>query len=151
MEVLANERTGPVALEIRKTLEEWKLGMTWNQALDNLSRRVPVLDVAIFVAAVKLHIRTGGKLGEVLSRLAESMRESGAIRGEVRGMAAQGKATGTVLTLLPVAIAVMIFIVNPQQMMILFTHPYGKNLIAAAIVCLILAHFIIRKIVEIKT
>lgn len=150
MEMLAAEAEAPVSAEMRKTVDEWKLGMTWDQALDNLVRRVPVLDVSIFVAAVRLQMKTGGRLGEVLSKLAESMRENNAIQGEVRALAAHGKMTGAVLTILPVAIAAMMFYVNPAQMMVLLTHPIGKNLIVAAIVCLVIAHFVIRRIVDIR-
>ncbi len=150
MELLAMESMPPVSVEMRKTLEEWKLGMSWNQALDNLVERVPVLDVAVFAAAVKLQIRTGGHLGEVLAKLAESMRENSAIQGEVRALAAHGRLTGRILSVLPVFIAGMMFVVNPDQMAILLTHPIGKNLIVIAILCLVAAHFIIRRLVDIR-
>jgi tight adherence protein B len=150
MEVLAGEALRPVATEMRKTLDEWKLGMSWNQALDNLTKRVPLTDVSVFVAAVKLQMRTGGRLGEVLSRLAESMRESGAIQGEVRALAAHGKTTGFVLSALPVGIALVMFYVNPDQMLILLNSQLGRNLIAGAVFCLVVAHVIIRQIVNIR-
>jgi tight adherence protein B len=150
MEVLAGEALPPVATEMRKTLDEWKLGMPWNQALDNLTKRVPLTDVYVFVAAVKLQMKTGGRLGEVLSRLAESMRESGAIQGEVRSMAAHGKTTGLVLSTLPIGIALVMFYVNPDQMLVLVNSTLGRNLIGGAVFCLILAQLIIRKIVDIR-
>jgi tight adherence protein B len=124
--------------------------MGWTRALDNLGRRIPVLEVNLFIAAVELHARTGGKLSEVLSGLAENMREAMALQGEVRSLAAHGKLTGVILTILPIGIAIMMMIVSPGYMQILFNHPYGKNLITAAVVCLVLAHFVIRKIVDIK-
>ena len=94
--------------------------------------------------------RTGGKLSDVMSALAENMRESIALQGEIRSLAAHGKLTGAVLTVLPIAIAVVMIMVNPSYLAILFTHPYGKYLIAAAVACLIVAHFVIRRIVDIK-
>jgi len=104
----------------------------------------------LFIAAVQLHARTGGKLSEVMTGLAENMRESNALQGEVRALAAYGKLTGLILTILPVGIAAMMLIVNPGYMQVLFNDPTGKNLIVAAIGCLVLAHFVIRKIVDIK-
>jgi len=150
MDLLAVEARPPVSHEMKVVLDEWKLGMSWNQALDNLARRVPLTDVAIFVAAVKLQIRTGGKLGEVLGRLAESMRENVAIQGEVRALAAHGKTTGLVLTAMPVFIGLMMFWVNPDQMGLLLKSTLGRNLVAAAVICLVAAHFVIRKIVDIR-
>jgi tight adherence protein B len=150
MEMIANETAPPVSGEIRRTSAEANLGRGWPHALENLGRRIPLLEVNLFIAAVQLHARTGGKLSEVMSGLAETMRESNALQGEVRALAAYGKLTGAILTVLPVGIAVMMLIVNPGYMQVLFNDPIGKNLIAIAIGCLILAHFVIRKIVNIK-
>jgi tight adherence protein B len=150
MEVIANEDFEPVSSEMQRALDEWKLGMTWMQALESLTLRVPLTDLQVFVSAVKLHMRTGGKLGEVLGRLAESMRENTSIRGEVRSLAAHGRMTGVILSFLPIALAVVMFIVNPSLMLMLVTHPLGQKLIIGAVVCLLLAHVIIRKIVDIR-
>jgi tight adherence protein B len=150
MEMISAETLPPVSTEMRKTSAEANLGMGWPQALEDLGRRVPLLEVNLFIAAVQLHSRTGGKLSEVLSGLAENMREAFALQGEVRSMAAHGKLTGVILTILPIGIAIMMLIVSPGYMQVLFNHPYGKNLIIAAVVCLVLAQLIIRKIVDIK-
>jgi tight adherence protein B len=150
MEIIANETAAPVAGEIRRTSAEANLGRGWPHALENLGQRIPLLEVNLFIAAVQLHARTGGKLSEVMSGLAENMREANALQGEVRALAAYGKLTGLILTILPIGIATMMLIVSPGYMQVLFNDPTGKNLIAAAIGCLILAHFVIRKIVDIK-
>jgi len=150
MEMIAIETLPPVSVEIRKTSAEANLGMGWSRALDNLGTRMPVLEVNLFASAVQLHARTGGRLSEVLSGLAENMREGITLQGEVRSLAAHGKLTGIILTILPIGIAIMMMIVSPGYMQVLFNHPMGKNLITAAVVCLVLAHLVIRKIVDIK-
>jgi tight adherence protein B len=124
--------------------------MGWSRALENLARRVPILEVNVFISAVVLHARTGGKLGEVLTGVAENMRESISLQGEVRALAAHGKLTGAVLTALPAVIAAMMMAFSPGYMLTLYNHPWGKTLIAAAIGCLVLAQVVIRKIVDIK-
>jgi len=150
MEMISSETMPPVSVEMRKTAAEANLGMGWPRALENLGRRMPLLEVNLFTAAVQLHARTGGKLSEVLSSLAENMREAISLQGEVRALAAHGKLTGVILTILPIAIALMMMWVSPGYMQVLYNHPQGKNLITAAVVCLVLAHFVIRKIVDIK-
>jgi tight adherence protein B len=85
-----------------------------------------------------------------MSNLAENMRESISLQGEIRSLSAHGKLTGLILTILPIVIALMMMYVSPGYMQVLYYHPYGKNLITAAVVCLVLAHFVIRKIVDIK-
>jgi tight adherence protein B len=150
METVIAEAPAVVASELRRASTEANLGVGWQGALDNLSERVPLLEVNLFTAAVQLHTRTGGKLGEVLASLAENMRETGALRGEVRALSAHGKLTGLILTLLPLGIAGMMMYVSPSYMIVLWQHPMGKDLIAAAVGCLILAHFVIGKIVDIE-
>ena len=149
-DMVAAEAPEPVAAELKKASAEANLGMGWQRALENLARRVPVLEVNIFISAVVLHSRTGGKLGEVLASVAENMRESISLQGEVRALSAHGKLTGAILTVLPIVIAAMMMLVSPGYMLTLYVHPWGKTLIAGAIGCLVLAQLVIRKIVDIK-
>jgi tight adherence protein B len=78
------------------------------------------------------------------------MREASALKSEVRSIAAHGKTTGAVLTVLPVAIAMVMMITSPAYLRVLWNHPSGPNLITAAIACLALAHVVIRKLVDIR-
>lgn len=150
MEMIAADTAPPVSAEMRRTSAEANLGRGWPHALENLGKRMPLIEVNLFIGAVQLHARTGGKLSEVITGLAENMRESIALQGEVRALAAHGKLTGAILTILPIGIAVMMMFVSPGYMQVLFKHAWGKHLIGAAIACLLLAHFVIRKLVDIK-
>ena len=150
VDLVASDAPEPIATELKKAAAEANLGMGWDRALENLARRVPVLEVNIFISAVVLHARTGGKLGEVLAGVAENMREAISLQGEVRALAAHGKLTGAILTALPLVIAIMMTIFSPGYMQTLYFHPWGKTLIAGAIGCLVLAQLVIRKIVDIK-
>ena len=150
VDMVASDAPEPISTELKKASAEANLGMGWERALENLARRVPVLEVNIFISAVVLHSRTGGKLGEVLSGVAENMREAISLQGEVRALAAHGKLTGVILTALPLVIALMMVIVSPGYMQTLYLHPWGKTLIAGAVACLVLAQLVIRKIVDIK-
>jgi tight adherence protein B len=150
MDIVAGECEQPVAAEMHQTAVEGNLGTSWEQALSNLVERVPLLEVSMFASAVQLQNRTGGRLNEVLAGLAENMRESVALKGEVRALAAHGKLTGAVLTILPIVIAAVMFVVNPAYLATLIHYPYGEYMIAAAVICLILARLLIGRIVDIK-
>jgi tight adherence protein B len=150
MDIVAGESEQPVAGELHQTAVEGNLGTSWERALSNLSERVPLLEVSMFASAVQLQNRTGGKLNEVLGTLSENMRESVSLKGEVRALAAHGKLTGAVLTVLPIGIAVVMTMVNPTYLAVLIHYPYGKVLIATAVGCLVVARFVIRRIVDIK-
>ncbi len=150
LEILAREASAPLAYEFRKLADERALGLPLEEALDNLAERVPVSEISEFAAAVQMQSRTGGKLHDVLARLSENMRESEALKMEIESIAAHGKMTGGILTLMPIAIAVILAYTNPNQMAILWADPMGRNLIGAALVCLVLAHVVIRKLVDIR-
>jgi tight adherence protein B len=150
LDLVAAEAPAPVGPELKRTSAEANLGMGWPRALENLGKRVPVLEVNLFSAAVLLHSRTGGKLGEVIAGLGETMRESISLQGEVRALSAHGKLTGVILTILPIGIATVMFFVSPDYMLVLVNHPWGKDLIAGAVGCLVLAHLVIRKLVNIQ-
>jgi tight adherence protein B len=150
LELLAQEESPPLSTEMRTTSEERKLGMPLDQALGNLAKRVPLLNVRIFVAAVRMQSRTGGKLSEVLTFMAETMREATSVEGEVKSLAAHGRVTGAVLTILPLVIAVLMTAVNPGYLNILIENPTGRNLVVICAVALVVAHLVIRKIVNVK-
>jgi tight adherence protein B len=113
MDLVASEAPEPLAHEIRKACDEWQLGLAWNESLENLARRVPLIEIRLFVAAVVLQSRFGGKLNEILEELAKSIRDSIALRGDVRTTSAQGRMTGTVLTILPITIAAIMCVTQP--------------------------------------
>jgi tight adherence protein B len=149
-ELVASDAQEPVASEMRRVSVEANLGAGWQRALEKLGQRVPILEVNLFTAAVTLHSRTGGRLSEVLADLAGTMREGLALQGEVRALAAHGKLTGLILTILPLGIAGMMLVVSPNYMSVLYHHPWGKTMIAGAVACLVAAHLVIRKLVDIK-
>ncbi len=137
LELLGRESPQPLAGELQRTANQKNLGGNWDQALEGLARRVPIAEVSVFVGALQLQSRAGGKLHEVLAKLAETMRESAALKGEVRSIAAHGKLTGGILTILPLVIACIMSYVNPQQMLVLWNDPLGHKLIWTAIGCLV--------------
>ena len=151
MELLAGECPAPLGGEIRRACDEWRLGLPWNQALYHLAERVPILELRLFTAAVILQSRSGGKLSEVLEKLADTTRESVSLRGDVRAISANGRLTGLVLTILPLLIAATMFVTSPAYIGTLFEYPQGKYLMMGSAGCLVLGHFAIRKIVNIKT
>jgi len=150
MELVAGECPEPLAQEMRKAGDEWRLGLGWNDALENLARRLPLLEVRLFAAAVALQSRFGGRLNEILEELAKTIRDSIALRGDIRAISAQGRISGAVLTVLPVALTGILWVTSPAYIGVLFRHPYGKYLIAGALTCLALGHLSIRRIVSIK-
>jgi tight adherence protein B len=150
MEIVAYEAPQPISGEFRRVLEEWRLGRNWDQALGHLVQRMPLVSVGLFVAALRMQNRSGGKLHEVLGRISENIRESVSMDREIRAISAQGKATGTILSVLPIGIAFVLNWSSPGYLNILTEHPIGPYLIVAAALFLATAHFVMRKILDIR-
>jgi tight adherence protein B len=150
LEMLSEESPQPLGQEFRKVFNEHNLGLPIETALQNLSSRVPLLDVSFFVSAVLLQRETGGNLSEILNKLALIIRERFKLKGAVRAASAHGRITGTILTLMPIVLMFGLLLVAPGYLQGMAKDPDGRMLIAACIVAIIVGHFLIRKIVNIK-
>ncbi len=150
LEMIQREFQEPLAGEFRRTFEEHNLGLPLDDALLKLSKRVPSLDVHFFVSAVLLQKRTGGNLAEILDKLAYVIRERFKLRGRIRAISAHGRMTGAALTCIPIAVAVIMFYVNPEYVKFFFLDDVGNIMLAAAAGLQIIGYTIIKQIVKIE-
>ena len=150
LELVADEVGTPLSTELQKTVDEYNLGSSMDDALRNLAVRLPIVDVQFFVSAVLTQSKTGGNLHELLDTLSETIRERSSLKGQVRALTAHGRLTAIVLTLLPVFLAAMMWMINPNYLSLLFNHPAGKTLVFLALCAQVAAYFVITRIVDIK-
>lgn len=150
LEMLHKEFEEPLAGEFRRTFEEHNLGLPLDAALQKLARRVPLLDVQFFVAAVGLQKRTGGNLAEILDKLAYVIRERFKLKGRIRAVTAHGRMTGVTLTLIPLGVACAMFLINPEYVAFFFKDPTGQAMAAGAVLLQAAGYLIIRKIISIE-
>ncbi len=150
LELLHNEFQEPLAGEFRRVFDEQNLGLPLEVAFQKLAQRVPLMDVHFFVSAVLLQKRTGGNLAELLDKLAYLIRERFKLRGRIRAISAHGRMTGTVLSLIPVAVGVILSLVNPDMAMFFFTDELGKLMLGGAIGLQFIGYLVIRRIVAIE-
>ena len=148
--MVGSEAPQPIASEFRITSDEIGFGVSTESALNNLAARVPSPDVRYFVMAVIIQRETGGNLSELLGKLAELVRERFKLFAKVRVLAAEGKLSAWVLTLLPFAVAALLFILNPKYLMILLNDPIGMPLIYGALGMMALGIFAMWRIIDIK-
>jgi tight adherence protein B len=150
LEMLSEESPQPLGNEFRKVFNEHNLGLPIETALRNLTERIPLLDVRFFTSAVLLQRETGGNLAEILTKLAFVIRERFKLRGQVSAASAHGRITGSILTLMPIALMFGLLFIAPGYLQGMAKDPLGKILIACVIVMIIIGHFVIKKIVAIK-
>jgi len=150
LELAAEEVQPPLSNELRKTVDEYNLGTSLQDALENLANRLPTVDFRFFVSAVTAQARTGGNLNEVLDTIAETVREREALKLRIRTLTASGRTSAVVLTLLPVFVGGLMLTLNSEYFFVLVDHPLGPALLTLAIGGEILAFFVIRKLADVK-
>jgi len=148
MGLVSRECADPVGSEFKACFEEQNFGLELKNALDNLIKRVPLQDLRIVCTAIMIQKESGGNLAEVLDKTAHVIRERFRLKRQVSTHTAQGRLTGWILTLLPVALAFALYTVNPDMMSILWKREIGIKLIYTAVAMIIVGGLIIRKIVN---
>lgn len=148
--MVAEEMSAPIGKEFGRVFEEQNLGVPLEETLRSLTDRVPNLDLKFFVTAVILQRQTGGDLAEILDKIGALIRDRFRIWGQVQALTGEGRLSGVVLLALPFVLFLAVYQLNPEYLMVLFTDPMGKKMLAVAIVMQVLGALVIRKIVNIK-
>lgn len=114
MEAIATELPPPVSVEFERVVQEVRLGLSVEQALANMYRRVPSEDLDLVITAVNIQREVGGNLAEVLDTISFTIRERVRIKGEIRTLTAQGRVSGWIISVLPIVLGFLLFLINPE-------------------------------------
>jgi tight adherence protein B len=148
--LVAQEMSDPISSEFSRTFEEQNLGKPLDEALEDLTKRVPNLDLKFFATAIILQRQTGGDLAEILDKIGYLIRERFKIWGQVQALTGEGRLSGIVLLALPPALFAVVYRMNPDYLMLLFTDDLGKKMLVGGIISQLLGALMIRKIVNIR-
>ena len=146
---LSAESRPPVSQEFDMVLREQRLGVSLDDALDNLGRRVPLQSITLTVSAMRIASETGGQLAETLERASQTLRTKLAMEGKIRALTSQGKLQAIVVGALPLFLLVVLNKMEPEAMNLMFTTPMGYATLAVIALLEIFGVLIIRKIVDI--
>ncbi|MET0396550.1 MAG: type II secretion system F family protein [Longimicrobiaceae bacterium] len=150
LRMVAEEAMEPNATEFRRVFEEQRFGMPLDESLYALADRIPLVDVRIFISAVLIQREVGGNLAEILDKLSSVIRSRFTLQRQLRVITAQGRMSGYILAALPVALGFVLFVLNPEAMMLFVSHPAGRLLMLFAGMMQIVGFVWIRRIVDIK-
>lgn len=150
MNMVASEMSPPLSKEFGRVFEEQNLGVSLEDSLEALTERVPNLDLRFFATAVILQRQTGGDLAEILDKIGGLIRERFQIWGQIQALTGEGRLSGVVLMALPIVLFFVMYFLNRDYVMMLFTDPMGKKMLGVGVFLQILGALVIRKIVNIK-
>lgn len=148
LSLVSRECADPVGGEFKICFDEQNYGLELRAALENLTARVPLQDLKIVVTAILIQRESGGNLAEVLEKTAHIIRQRFRLKRQVMVHTAQGRMTGWILTLLPLALGVGLYIVNPDTESMLWKREIGIKLMYAGGGMLVVGTMIIQKIVR---
>jgi tight adherence protein B len=150
LHMVSLEMPEPLATEFRKAYEEQNLGLSLKLALENLTQRMPILDLKMCVTAILIQRETGGNLAEILEKVAYTIRERFRILGDLKTLTTSSRMSAWLLCGLPIFVALAVTVMNPEYMSVLWKDPRGHYLIAIALFMQITGMLIVRKILKIK-
>ena len=157
IELVVRESRPPVSIEFSRVIREVNLGLPFEQALENMVRRVRSDDLELMATAISIQHTVGGNLAEILDSIAYTIRERVRIQGEIKTLTAQQRLSGYVVGFMPIALGGFLFVAAPSFMEPMFKNPPDVLGLPAGVVILIfggvmmfIGFMLIRKIVDIE-
>src|ERR1700738_5659537 len=150
MATIAKSSSPPMADEFSRAVREMNLGVSVDDALNHMVKRNESEDFDLMVTAVQIHRVVGGNLAEILDTIAHTIRERVRIKGEIRTLTAQARASGWIITLLPIALAGFLALISPTYFDPMITDPLGHIMLGMAIFSIAIGAVAIQKIVKIE-
>lgn len=148
--VVVEETRDPFAKEFKKLLKEMSLGVTIDESLKNMLNRVESEDLKLIVNAILIQKDIGGNLSEILDNIGLTIRERQKVQNELKTLTSQGKLSGLIVVLIPVALGFTLYLLNKEYIMLLFTTKIGLIMIILALISQFIGILIINNIVKIE-
>jgi tight adherence protein B len=162
MEAVAREAPAPANVEFKRVVAEISIGIPFETALNNMLSRIESEDLDLVFTAVNIQREVGGNLAEILDTISHTIRERVRIKGEIRTLTASGRATGTLISMLPIGLALFMLFLRPEYMGQLFygppvgayipgmSIPCGWPIVALGLIMIAIAWGIIKRITDIE-
>ena len=149
-ESVAEADLHPISDEFALLLQQMRIGMSFDDALASMEKRIASDDLALVVTSIDIARKTGGNLTEIFDRISETIRGRMRIERKVRTLTAQGRLQGLFVSLMPFALCIIMTVMKPGLMIPFLTSLTGIVCLLTASVMVLVGWFIIRKIVTIK-
>jgi tight adherence protein B len=150
IDTVAKNAVAPIADEFGRAVREMNLGGSPDEALSNITKRIASADFDLVATAYSIHRTVGGNLAEILDNIAYTIRERVRIKGEIATLTAQARASGTLITFLPIVLAAFMYFVTPTYFRPMFESIIGWGLIIFGAFMIFLGNLIIRRVVAIE-
>jgi tight adherence protein B len=139
----------PIGEEFGRMVHEASIAVPMDQALNNMLERVPSLDLEMLVSAINIQYRVGGNLSHILKTIAHTIRERVRIRGEIKTLTAQARLSSYIISGMPVAVVLILFVVSPNYISKLFDDGITRVMLVSGILGIISGYYVMQRIATI--
>ncbi|SHH95428.1 type II secretion system F family protein [Clostridium grantii] len=150
LKTVVEECDSPTKDEIGILMKEMSYGITMDDALQNLNKRMPSDDLELLIQAILIQRQVGGNLAGILEIIVETIRERIRIQRQVQTLTSQGRLSGRVIGALPVILGGMIYLMNPEYIKPLFSNNIGRILVGFSILSGVIGFILINKLTKIQ-
>jgi tight adherence protein B len=150
LKTVVQESENPIREEMETVLKEMQFGTTMEEALNHLKDRMPSEDLDLMIQSILIQRQIGGNLAVILETIVQTIRDRNKIQRQIRTLTAQGRMSGLVIGLLPIVIAILLYVIEPEYIGTLFVHPIGLMLLGAGAVSGTIGFVLIRKLTRIE-
>ena len=150
LETVANEAAEPTRRELQRVFTESRLGRPIEDALEDSANRMASVDLMWAVMAIRIQREVGGNLAELLDTVADTMTQRERIRGEIKALTAEGRFSGWILGIFPIAFAGVLYIVQPDYISVLFDATMGLVALGISLIMTGVGFLWLRKILAIE-
>jgi tight adherence protein B len=150
MEAVSREMGPPIADEFARVVQEVQFGIGLEEAMDHMLRRVPSDDLDMMITAINVQREVGGNLAEVLDSISFTIRERVRIKGEIRALTAQSRASGYLIAMVPAVLTAVVYLISPDFIGRLFEDACGLVMVGTAVLGIVLGFIVINKMVQIE-
>jgi tight adherence protein B len=148
--MISREYQGPGGEEMSRVYDKQKIGVALHEAALEATRRMPLPEMKMFATGLAIQAQTGSSLSEVLTNLANVIRARFRLKRKIKALSSEAVASASIIGSLPCLVALGLYFVNREYIMILFTTPFGKVLVVCAVVWMLIGIFVMKIMINFK-
>jgi tight adherence protein B len=148
MRIITNDGPEPIRSEFKALLDTQAIGMPIGEACTKLYDRIPLPEANFFGIVISIQQKTGGNLAETLGNLSKVLRDRKKMKGKIRAMSQEAKASGFIIGALPIVVGGAVYITSPDFIHILFVHPVGQMMLAGSAVWMLMGVMVMKKMIN---
>lgn len=148
--VIAKESPEPIASEVKEVIDQQRIGVSLSEALERLTRRMPLPEVKFLTIVIAIQQQSGGNLAEALSNLSGVLRDRFKMAMKVKALSAEAKSSAMILACLPPGVMTMVHVSSPEYIAPLFATRTGNIMLAAGLFWMMCGVLVMRKMINFK-